>query len=294
MMTIKEFALLCKCGTQTLRYYDRIDLLKPVKVDPWSGYRYYAQSQAIDFVKIKNLQAADFSIGEIKTLLTQSDQQVYEAFDRKIAEQAQKLERIKEIQQSYLAEKNNMEKVIQEFCGFLLDMMKEPECLTEFGLDPAEAPAITEEINAYMTQRLRVSLPETTELIVTIGDDVYKGDDAITRVRFELDTENPPERIFVGTEEELKEPDFDPNTHEQVWECGGWEHVYEFLDQIPHLESGREYCFWLHTTREASISFAMFMIGAMLRRGYGTDVTMGCSMEVSADGKNHFALMRKK
>ena len=62
MMTIKEFASLCNCNTQTLRYYDKIDLLKPVKVDQWSGYRYYEKSQAIDFVKIKNLQAADFTI----------------------------------------------------------------------------------------------------------------------------------------------------------------------------------------------------------------------------------------
>ena len=27
MMTIKEFASLCGCNTQTLRYYDKIDLL---------------------------------------------------------------------------------------------------------------------------------------------------------------------------------------------------------------------------------------------------------------------------
>ncbi|MBQ6797900.1 MAG: MerR family DNA-binding transcriptional regulator, partial [Oscillospiraceae bacterium] len=26
MMTIKEFASLCGCNTQTLRYYDKIDL----------------------------------------------------------------------------------------------------------------------------------------------------------------------------------------------------------------------------------------------------------------------------
>ena len=76
MMTIKEFAQLCSCNAQTLRYYDKIDLLKPVKVDPWTGYRYYTSAQAIDFVKIKNLQAAVFSIDEIKVLLTKPDQQV--------------------------------------------------------------------------------------------------------------------------------------------------------------------------------------------------------------------------
>jgi len=120
MITIKEFATLCKCTTQTLRYYDRIDLLKPTKVDSWSGYRYYEPSQAIDFVKIRNLQSADFTIEEIKKLLTQSDAQVFDAFNRKIMEQEQTLAHIKEIQQSYLTEKNNMEKIIQSVTDFLL------------------------------------------------------------------------------------------------------------------------------------------------------------------------------
>lgn len=105
MMTIKEFAALCRCNAQTLRYYDKIDLLKPVRVDSWTGYRYYQKEQAIAFVKIKKLQSADFSIEEIKALLQQSDQEVYAAFDRKIAEQEHKLERIRGIQQSYLKEK---------------------------------------------------------------------------------------------------------------------------------------------------------------------------------------------
>ena len=91
MMTIKEFASLCGCNPQTLRYYDRIGLLKPTKVDQWSGYRYYEKSQALDYVKIRNLQAADFTIGEIKVLLPKTDQEVYEAFARKIRAQEQKL-----------------------------------------------------------------------------------------------------------------------------------------------------------------------------------------------------------
>ena len=142
MMTIKEFANLCKCNTQTLRYYDKIDLLKPIKVDSWSKYRYYAQSQAIDFVKIKNLQAADFTIDEIKTLLTASDQEVYEAFNLKIVEQAQKLERIKQIQQSYLTEKNNMEKLIHGLSDFLTSQITNFEVLREFGFTPADGPQV--------------------------------------------------------------------------------------------------------------------------------------------------------
>ena len=111
-MTIKHFARLCHCSAQTLRYYDRIGLLKPETVDPWTGYRHYAREQAVDFVKIKNLQAADFTIGEIKDLLHQPEEAIYAAFDRKIEAQEQKLARIKEIQQTYLREKHDMENLI--------------------------------------------------------------------------------------------------------------------------------------------------------------------------------------
>ena len=55
-MTIKEFSKLCDCNTQTLRYYDSIDLLKPARVDSFTGYRYYDEDQALDYIKIKNLQ----------------------------------------------------------------------------------------------------------------------------------------------------------------------------------------------------------------------------------------------
>ena len=110
MITIKGFARLCACNTQTLRYYDRIGLLAPAKVDAWTGYRYYEEKQALRFVKIKNLQQADFSIEEIRPLLEADDAQLMEAFERKIREQKQKLEKIREIQQSYLKETMEIQK----------------------------------------------------------------------------------------------------------------------------------------------------------------------------------------
>ena len=82
-MTIKEFAKLCGCNSQTLRYYDRIDLLKPVEVDQWSGYRFYDETQAIEFVKIKNLQAAGCTIEEIKKLMGKNDAEIYKALEER-------------------------------------------------------------------------------------------------------------------------------------------------------------------------------------------------------------------
>lgn len=67
-MTIKEFAKLCGCNPQTLRYYDRVGLLKPVRVDRHSGYRFYDEEQAVTFVKIKNLQSALFTKEQLEAI----------------------------------------------------------------------------------------------------------------------------------------------------------------------------------------------------------------------------------
>lgn len=296
MMTIKEFAKLCGCNTQTLRYYDRIDLLKPVKVDPWSGYRYYEKAQAIDFVKIKNLQAADFSIGKIKGLLTKSDDQVYAAFDAKIAEQTQKLERIREIQQSYLTEKHNMENMIKGLSSYLVGQINDNECLREFGLDPEDASEIKERIQAYMEATLGKGLPEPEKITVILDDEVFKGHDA-PKFRFSLDEDNPPKTLLIGEENVVEGIGFDPENHESLWECHSWSHVYEFIDDIPKMEPGTDYCFRFHLKGDDhrdNLSFPLFMIGAMLCKGYGTDTSMSCAVERSADGQNHFALLRRK
>ena len=70
------------------------------------------EEQALLFVKIKNLQQADFSIEEIKTLLPGDDDLLMAAFEQKIKEQQQKLERIREIQRSYLKETMDMQKLV--------------------------------------------------------------------------------------------------------------------------------------------------------------------------------------
>lgn len=112
-MTIKEFSKLCNCTTQTLRYYDSINLLKPAKVDRFTGYRYYESVQALDYVKIKNLQDAMFSIDEIKEILGQEDFDIVKALEVKIAEQKAKLERIEQIKMSYRREYMQMQDLIK-------------------------------------------------------------------------------------------------------------------------------------------------------------------------------------
>ena len=135
MITIQGFAKLCGCNTHTLRYYDRIGLMKPAKVDEWTGYRYYEEEQALLFVKIKNLQQADFSIEEIKALLPGDDDLLIAALERKIEEQKQKLERIREIQRSYLHEVMDMRNMVNTLTDLVEGGANNPILWKEFGLD---------------------------------------------------------------------------------------------------------------------------------------------------------------
>jgi serine/threonine protein phosphatase PrpC len=45
LLTIGEFARLARLSQKALRLYDELALLRPFRVDEWSGYRYYAPSQ---------------------------------------------------------------------------------------------------------------------------------------------------------------------------------------------------------------------------------------------------------
>lgn len=297
-MTIKDFAALCGCSTQTLRYYDRIGLLKPSRVDGWTGYRDYDKAQAIDFVKIKNLQAADFTIEEIKSLLTQPDEQVYRAFDQKIAAQEEKLERIRQIQQSYLAEKSGMEKIIDNLTGFLVEQLGDYEGLEEFGLPPEAGSQIAQNVREYMEAQVRKNHRYGDELILTVDDQEFRGQEAIADRIAKLGEEPLQERtVLLGDESVAEEADFDPAEYDVLWERKGWDHVREFLPEIPLLEEGNEYCFLFHLQEErcpTALSFPLFMLGAMILRQSGFGGCMSCTVEKSTDGQNLFQLLRKK
>lgn len=296
MITIKEFASLCGCNTQTLRYYDKIDLLKPVEVNQWSGYRYYAKSQAVDFVKIKNLQAADFTIDEIKVLLTLPDEQVYEAFDRKIAEQAQKLERIKEIQQSYLTEKYNMEKLVQSASDWLFHAISDFDVLREFGMSPEDGEIVVAKLRDFYEKETLRHLPAAPDVQMVLNGSVIQGTQQIIDAFESLKERGYEDTVLLGDQDVDKTGGLTPENGETVWESHGWNFVHEFLDDIPELQTGYEHCFYFRLTGEKysnGLEFPMFMIAAMLPKLDMDNISIGCSVNHSEDGQNHFLLLRR-
>lgn len=70
MMRIGDFSKLSRVSVKTLRFYDEMDLLKPVKVDPFTSYRYYEYDQLLQLYRILALKDLGFSLEEIHRLLS--------------------------------------------------------------------------------------------------------------------------------------------------------------------------------------------------------------------------------
>lgn len=64
-LKIKEFSLLCGVTVKTLRYYEKIGLLKPCEIDESTGYRYYLVKQMQSMANIRTLKEVGFSLEEI-------------------------------------------------------------------------------------------------------------------------------------------------------------------------------------------------------------------------------------
>lgn len=69
MFTIGEFSRFAQVTTDQLRYYDRLDLFKPMHVDKFTGYRYYKVEQLGDLNRILALKDLGLSLEQIRQLL---------------------------------------------------------------------------------------------------------------------------------------------------------------------------------------------------------------------------------
>ena len=295
MITIQGFAKLCGCNTQTLRYYDRIGLLAPAKVDEWTGYRYYEEDQAMRFVKIKNLQQADFSIEEIRPLLEENEDRLVEAFERKIDEQQQKLERIRKIQRSYLKETMDMQNMIRTITDFVEGRMADPRLWKEFGLDDAQET----EINAKVHEMLADWLTEIRNASGEMAQSMAKEQaNVMKNVVDELVSGNPDQKdvLMAVSKDDNTMENAIPADAEKVFERSGWVHISDWLAEVPDLGDGKQNFFEFKVRDDSPAADAAFptLALAVMAVKYGAmNGGMTCNVGRSTDGINHFTLYRK-
>ena len=270
-MTIKEFSKLCGCNPQTLRYYDRENLLKPVKVDEWSGYRFYDEEQAITFVKIKNLQKAGFSIEEISGLLNKDDAEIQYAFEIKIAEEEKRLQEIKNIQKTYQTEITNMKNKIEALHKSIKESMEAYSPVEEFGIDQKDYNEMVKSLDDLFERMLEAEDYSKYEL-VDYSDDNRKME-----------------------EQKFQECLADPCL-ESVFERHGWKNVKDFYNEIPELLNGEEYFFLfkLEAEKVNNTAFANILLGIMCMKNQDKKMSLKCNVIYSDDGDNHFWLLKSR
>ncbi|GGS47471.1 MerR family transcriptional regulator [Streptomyces violaceus] len=66
MLTIGAFAKACRLSPKALRLYDELDLLRPARVDPDTGYRYYAAAQLEQARLVAWLRRLGMPLAEIR------------------------------------------------------------------------------------------------------------------------------------------------------------------------------------------------------------------------------------
>ncbi len=71
MIKIGDFSKLSRVSIKTLRYYDEMELLKPINVDRFTGYRYYSASQLPRLNRILALKDLGLSLEQIAQVLDQ-------------------------------------------------------------------------------------------------------------------------------------------------------------------------------------------------------------------------------
>lgn len=118
-LSIGDMAKLHDVTIHTLRYYDKIGLLKPSQVDQDTGYRYYDDYACYQLGKIKSLKAIGLSLEEIEVLVHGNIHETERAF----IDYRQKVKEQIEILQERLYYLDDQLKQIEEF--------KEGHCFTE-------------------------------------------------------------------------------------------------------------------------------------------------------------------
>ena len=94
MLKIGEFSKLSRVSIRMLRHYDDIGLLKPARIDSFTGYRYYSPEQLPVIGRITALKDMGFALADIvKILEVYDDKEVLDAY---LVRRQQELKRISE------------------------------------------------------------------------------------------------------------------------------------------------------------------------------------------------------
>ena len=246
------------------------------------------------FVKIKNLQQADFTIEEIKALLPGDDDRLMAAFEQKIREQTQKLETIRKIQRSYLKEAMDMRKMINEYMDYVERRMKNPKLWKELGLDAEQEAEITANVHDLLADWLSQCRKMGEDISLTAdGQQITGMEDIMNQMKSGV--LDHAEGLLLSRDSSEVEKDI-PADAEQIFERSGWDHVSEWIGELPNLGNGKQKYFVFRLREDspaADTGFPTILLGVMAARYDAMNGGMTCMISRSSDEINHFILLQK-
>ena len=107
-LSIGEVAKLANISIQTLRYYDQIDLFKPIYTDEKTNYRYYKDSQLYHLDLIKSLKHLGTSLEEIKLAQQKTPEELLQFLEKQEQIIEERVNKLKEVQQKLLKTKKQL------------------------------------------------------------------------------------------------------------------------------------------------------------------------------------------
>lgn len=196
LLTITQLAKLRKLTSETLRYYDRIGLIKPNYVDPNNNYRYYSIRQYEKLGTIKELRQLGMSIDGIVDYFT----------DRNFKKSIEILERHQKILQQEIQEKMHLDKILSKKIDFLNELTSLSatnvvfeKVLPERYMITFDEPAGGSHEHAFAITKLEWYLNETAPILASDRVGVY-ADESILRKSEDYIPSSP---FILGTKDEI-------------------------------------------------------------------------------------------
>lgn len=170
LLSITELAKLRRVTTETLRYYDRIGLIKPTYVEPNSNYRYYSIRQYERLGTIRELRELGMSVKDVMEYFD----------DRNLEKSRRMLTHHHEVLQDEIRQKMQLSKALGRKLSFLNELTPLPVSDVVFECDFPKRYMITfgevagnPQEHAYAFTRLELYLEETAPILASDRVGVY-------------------------------------------------------------------------------------------------------------------------
>lgn len=220
--SIGEFATLMNVTVKALRHYEKIGLLKPVRVDQLTGYRKYTSAQFGTVMLIRQYRALGLTLAGIKRVIVDDvDDDTYEAILR--SSQRVLLGRISKDLETYgalaaqLEEQDELSKfaeMYKQMTSVIYDLVPPPTLIDCMLLPPPEIESLASEhgpsrsllsISTPLASRSSVNLKQATQRLEKKLLSEALSEELMGQVWYWVETAEDPDdapfRMHAGLEE---------------------------------------------------------------------------------------------